>query len=764
MSSTSNFPIRIKTGPNKIYEYPNTNSVPVTGFTGIPISFFLTQSVIESQNILNTKQTPVWVFGDGTSIEGLTATKIFDNPAVNTFEVRLVSYDNSGNTIVNVNAGQLYLINYLPELLSFSNSNSLSSTSLSAVTGYANYFTGPINLIRSNSWQTVFSMNSAYDITCFCYGSSSKQLSLRSYYENKWAHLFNYWRFYSADTFGIPVSSVSSSFVPVYLLYDGVSSYECDYDSQITTNAEIISAAFVGSRGAAEIYFVDDIPGYKKLYFDFDYSNLPSVVPLKNTTSFNLLPVVNSGPLALSAYTISSPVSGVSITGFGLPGYEIDPFFYENNGNVIFVNLLSEQGTTVTNLSSLTVSVSSNFNAAISAFDDNYYTQQFSLNTAKKKINLPNTYACVLYGLNGASTVSKPTLTFSVTAVSSGQSFVYNTSLPVYVAPVSGFFNIRKIEENFSPIDAYRSYSFQLNLQNMVQLFNDFFQVILGNESSDPNLLGKKTYEKISNFEINISDADKANLKALEGLFTSLNYTAPTFNYAYPGDLARLTDLLSIKLSKLKGSLSHGNNQFYNSNTSSKSINLGDTINYNTYYVSAGTDIVLYQLFGNIFTRLTTMCKVSSELVNYPFSVPPLNHLYTGTNLLSTYPLSCYSENTFGWGITNDYNNINQQYEFYSFVPLLVPDSNLQYDFNPQLVSPYNQFTVNSTLEPSASGFYEDNAFKSAFAEYLINWLDPSNGLLFSQLSALNTWNGTDGLMEKLLDYQLKKGLQLINE
>src|SRR5690606_28017117 len=68
-----------------------------------------------------------------------------------------------------------------------------------------------------------------------------------------------------------------------------------------------------------------------------------------------------------------------------------------------------------------------------------------------------------------------------------------------------GQYTIAKANENIDFKELYKSYRFQDTIANAPILFDDFIGSILGDIDSSPNTIGKRVYEKISNFVDNNS-------------------------------------------------------------------------------------------------------------------------------------------------------------------------------------------------------------------------------------------------------------------
>ena len=113
-----------------------------------------------------------------------------------------------------------------------------------------------------------------------------------------------------------------------------------------------------------------------------------------------------------------------------------------------------------------------------------------------------------------------------------------------------GLYNYRKINEDHDQTKYYKDLIFQNILTSKQNFFDNFLGTIVGNLSSNPNTLGIKVYEKISNFVSNNSDVEISNLNSFLSMLKNLDISVEEFKAIFPPDLLRVVDNLSINLSK----------------------------------------------------------------------------------------------------------------------------------------------------------------------------------------------------------------------
>jgi len=279
------------------------------------------------------------------------------------------------------------------------------------------------------------------------------------------------------------------------------------------------------------------------------------------------------------------------------------------------------------------------------------------------------------------------------------------------IYPLSGSYNVYKINEDFNALDFYKSLVFSENLEDKNVLFNKFIGSIVGGVSAQPYELGKTVYEKIANYVSNNSDIDFSNLDQLLSFCQELSIQFEQYNYPFPPQLMRLVNLLSIKHKKLWGEKNKFALNFNKEGTivnPNFGINLGTQLSTLTSTISSGIPLVAYENFSGIYSLINkTELLSSNQYLPYGYEVP----------------LSSYSYD-WGWGLVVPKSltgsDIGEYYSFYRYVPI----------------------------------------FNNAIYDNIIDWNNPYNTLNFYN-SSFESWSENNGVMQNLISYELTKGLRL---
>ena len=229
---------------------------------------------------------------------------------------------------------------------------------------------------------------------------------------------------------------------------------------------------------------------------------------------------------------------------------------------------------------------------------------------------------------NGFNWLNKYAAPVSTVRTITGSSNLFN------IYPDQGQFNIAKINEDWNASGYYDSLRFQETLLDKQVFFDQFLGVILGGLNAQPYELGKTVYEKIANFVDNNVDIDKVNLDELLSFCNELSVDYDQFNIIFPPQIRRLVDLLSIKQSKLWGSLN-----VYGLNFDPR----GTSFPNNTYGINLSS--VIDPLTGTFYNGIPIVAKetfsgnykiVNTNLIDNKYATYNNNEYVTVYNTLTT--------------------------------------------------------------------------------------------------------------------------------
>lgn len=119
--------------------------------------------------------------------------------------------------------------------------------------------------------------------------------------------------------------------------------------------------------------------------------------------------------------------------------------------------------------------------------------------------------------------------------------------------PQTGTHEIVKSNEDIDFAGVMREYMQQPALKNNTKIYNDLMDAIFGTVNSRIDSLGKRVFERISNYTSNHSDIDTCTVRALYGLAQLVGYRMLNLGYTMPVEIQRLVDLYSINYNRLRG-------------------------------------------------------------------------------------------------------------------------------------------------------------------------------------------------------------------
>lgn len=276
-------------------------------------------------------------------------------------------------------------------------------------------------------------------------------------------------------------------------------------------------------------------------------------------------------------------------------------------------------------------------------------------------------------------------------------------------------YNIRKIHEDFDGVNKIRDITLQQNIKRNDILFSKLIAPIAGTYDGDPLQLGTAIFEKISNYVMNQGDVDTCNIHQLNSLHEMINIPIDQYDLAYPADIKRIIDLLSLNLTHLKPTRSKFSKDFKKYNVASSGQNIGPLIDTATYTASAGQNIVVNLKYTTNFEKIE-LTPITSDVLN----IPQLSATYSGYPLsafpLSAFPLSAY----YGWGLDVP---VSDFYFFYTYV----------------------------------------SGYDNTQVEGVIDW-DNTNTTLTENISSIDEWYKDGGIVDLIFSFYIFQGLNLITD
>jgi hypothetical protein len=600
----------------------------------------------------------LWNFGDGTSSSSLTAIKSYDFPGQ--YEVNLVVYDCFDNALFSSQFKTITIYDYVPytfvirnELSYYIQPNNQFFYLSPLAELYA--FTSPLSATIYNG-----KINGAFQVTAFYppYQPKSdiyvdfRNTGSQDYFDisdRKYSHL--------SKTFGIYEDIYNYSLSAIQ--YDEVDKIVPEtlrmYAKIENSNIQLClsgdeGAFFVGLSGVKDFYIKDDTED-QLIYLDFYFDRNNSYTPNKNVNLNNL-------GITLSCEVLPSIPDYITITtnGYDGEGTEIDSFnIPEINYNDVaipfVIKIKDEDNFTIKNFpiieqgdiqfavlsSSSTVSTAYyeilSLNSTLSANFGSFRGYLKFKNLSSSQIIDDIQLRAIV------STTSNQLTSYSLTGLSN--------SFKIYPPDYYDFY---KNGEDYDFKETLKDLRFQEFLLDDSVLFDDFLGSVFGDEDSSYETLGKKIYEKITNFVQNHSDIDRNEIFSLLSQMKMLDVEQNTYNSSfirYPEQVRRILNMASIAKNKITGKQNKFAEAF-----AKEGRNLGSEVNTKTYTVSAGSPLVAFERFSGNYTLLNTFQPISA----------------TGS---FAYPLSTYTD-TWGWPLVLPnpflFADVEKYYTFYEYV------------------------------------------------------------------------------------------------
>lgn len=610
----------------KIIDYKNDQVLSAYALKETPLTF-----IPNVENLFYIKV--LWDFGDGTYSTSLTANKFYTKPGK--YDTNLTIFDCYSNAIISNTIKTVDIKDYLVNTF---------KVDFDDVSYYDNIVwkngkisgpmivtaTYPNDTVPSSIFYRVSASNSGY------------------YFQDtpdKFKHLRNTYSFFDKiynqtkkEYEYVEIDEIEIDTVPVYA--------KIENNNIVLTNSSDVSAFYVGLSGNRRVYFKDDSVNKLKIDLFFDK---------RNNDIWN-----NNLRISLSADIIENDeVDTFTITSNGMDGefyiqnsFNIDTQKFSNVDIPFVVKIKDVENFTVKNFEPLSAS---NLTYTVLSSNDVMSSQYFTIST-KDCFDGAVRNTIHFTSPNKINDV-KITVSGSVSTIQ-GNVYTLNGESSLFDVYPQNFLSIEKKNESYDATEMFKDLRFQEFLLDDNVLFDDFIGSIFGTLSSSYDTLGKKIYEKITNFVQNTQDVDKNEIFSLISQMKMVQTPLNIFennSFTYPEKIKRILDLFSISNNKLLGIGNKFKENFDLKGYSSKDIygiNLGDEINTSTYMVSAGIPIVALEKFSNEYFLLNTEQPVE----------------YTTTNV---YPLSSYDQN-WGWPLvlpdTFQFQDIEKYYLFFNFI------------------------------------------------------------------------------------------------
>lgn len=292
-----------------------------------------------------------------------------------------------------------------------------------------------------------------------------------------------------------------------------------------------------------------------------------------------------------------------------------------------------------------------------------------------------------------------------------------------------GTYNLMKNNENHNQAITLKSYATQPWLNDNHNLWDQMMGTVVGDDKSEPMGLGKQVFERISNFTGNNTDIDDCTIDNIHNHSLMYDMDIQSYNLNYPPTLKRILDLCSIKHCRLFGTFDYATEHYdmYTGYTDPDNReNLGRELDIHTAILLPGEKIVAYERFSKNYTTITVTTPTTGNFDEYGNMV----NVGEDTTLVNEsnkgYPLSAY--------------NVFWQWE------LIAPTTVKGID----IIDYYAFYSRNETTNAKQ-------------VEGVIDW-ENDQTLLSPELSAYNAWEQTYGILDNLIEHQLRTGLNLFTE
>lgn len=446
----------------------------------------------------------------------------------------------------------------------------------------------------------------------------------------------------------------------------------------VTSPTPVETSILLGFSGTQTVYYRDDtLSGNVILNFSRAIEDQKNT--LKNTLTCTVLE--------------NKDVDHLSITSNGIDG-DSSPTTTFNIGSTKLVNTKIPFVVKVKDVFNNTVK---NFNNPIDGNNisisvDNDAAYNYTIGTLQHTITSVNGERCGFRGFVEFTDVTTPLsgvrikAQIQATNINSTEfGIISGESTPFTVFP-KNYYSLIKTNENYDMSNALKSLGTAEPLVDKNMLYDKFFGVILGDSSQDIKGLGKKVYERISNFVNNTTNIKTADISHLISISKMMDMDLSVFDsslLSYPADIRRLINLISISKPNLLGIKNSFIQDFDNKGEPGSGEfgkNLGSEIDILNYPILPYKNryIVAYEKFSERYTLLNAFqpLNTNDNINNVPLLTESGEEIVTDPNGEPIVGEGMYIINnySFSWGwplvLPVDYtvNDISKYYIFYEFV------------------------------------------------------------------------------------------------
>lgn len=334
----------------------------------------------------------------------------------------------------------------------------------------------------------------------------------------------------------------------------------------------------------------------------------------------------------------------------------------------------------------------------------------------------------------------------------------------------SGFFDIyptkgkniyRKINEDNDQKENYKKLIFQNILLEKNNFFDNFLGTIVGDISGNPNNLGTKIYEKISNMPSNISDLNYTNVSSLISLLESADIDIEKYFINIPPSLQRVIDNLSVPVSLQSGTINNFNQNFDDKGYQNSNVfgtNKGPELDFNTTQLETGAGsrpILAYEKFSETYNLLDTNLLSTNDF------------RYNKDNT-NTYSLSDY-DRSWGWNLVVPDEIFNKTF----FVYEKNTKNNKGEDLNNKFFTLQNNvhrlldesFNSNFGNPEKIKNYYKFYEYKDNIdGKYEQKFIDYDNpATKFETITAFSQFEDSGGLIDQFVMQNIYSGLSLLS-